>query len=474
MSIIRLNKADTSQQILGLNGKPIRKNNSLLYKHPDITKSFGINKLKAGQASPFKVQREDNETFDVPFIKSTPDWDAMHTFMNGERAMLRKWNNQAGIEGDGEEFEGNDKPEVLHAVEGVCVEKSATNIVLQSQAFEIGTWDKVSSSISATKVPDPFGNNFGQKHISDITVDGDNSPIIQTISSIPAGVDYVGSIYLQNGGYNEIAVRLLSRNSSNVRVGTYVITINLTTGATTQISLSGYTNYGHRVIDCGNGWYRLVIWVTTVADTDNMRFYMNQRHAGGDGAKGVNLFGAQLEVGAYETLYIPTTTAAFTRPAPAPVLTDFLPTTGSIHGWCDMVRDDGHVFGGDVNLYIDSGKFKGDIFDTTYEYTIPFTWTANERQEFGFILSYTAAAMQLYIALSDGSVYKHTAAVAPTPTASLNAYLGCNDSEANQTSVYFNNIHKSDDDTYTDTEALQLLADTNPHGLTISDFNIVE
>jgi len=338
MSIIRLNKADTNQQILGLNGKPIRKNNSLLYKHPDITKSFGINKLKAGQASPFKVQREDNETFDVPFIKSTPDWDAMHTFMNGERAMLRKWNNQADIEGDGEEFEGNDKPEVSQAVEGVCVEKEATNL------YHNGTGG--AQTIAVTAIP-------------------------YTLS-----FEGTGSVELS---------------------GTHTATVAASGTRTTYTFTPTAGNL-------------------TVTPTDATKI--------------------QLEEGSYATLYIPTDDADIARLAPAPVLTDFLPTTGSVAGWVDIVKDNGYLFEGDVSIEIAGDLIIAKVKDQYLFMENPFTWDIYTRKNIGFILSWDATEVIFDISDGDGNLYRITEDKAYSAITDNDITLG------NQTSVYWNIIIK--------------------------------
>jgi hypothetical protein len=74
---------------------------------------------------------------------------------------------------------------------------------------------------------------------------------------------------------------------------------------------------GGSVVDYGNGWLRLIYTYTT--NNTSGEVYIEPSIDGtsviylGDGSTAAYLYGAQLEAGAFQSTYIPTTTAAVTR-----------------------------------------------------------------------------------------------------------------------------------------------------------------
>ncbi len=249
----------------------------------------------------------------------------------------------------------------------------------------------------------------------------------------------------------------------------------------------------------------------------------------------------QLELGRYPTQRITTSGSTVTRLAPSPVIPNFIPSTGYIAGWVDMVKDitklvfegatdpteangeyhidgteggkpaytnGGHwiwweddgdawivtdtkgsgtylfgrkdanpygiygafaggtgtpsatefracVFSGDVQLYVDNDKFKGEIYGETFEFDIPFTWDDYEREKFGFILSWSETNLYLDI-LHGTTLTRETEAEAITATANRDLDVGHNDG-ANHTSVYFHSLVAGTQEEFTEAEARVLL-----------------
>jgi hypothetical protein len=91
------------------------------------------------------------------------------------------------------------------------------------------------------------------------------------------------------------------------------------------------------IIDAGNGWYRLVVRNVTALATSATNYILFLRDGGtvnytGNGTSGVLVWGVQREAAAYETTFIPTTTAAVTRIADVALKTGVSSVIGQTEG----------------------------------------------------------------------------------------------------------------------------------------------
>ncbi len=197
---------------------------------------------------------------------------------------------------------------------GLLVEEQRTNLLLRSEEFDNASWDLAAGTRSANAATAPTGTLTADKLIA-ATSPGTTGQLFQAVT-ITSGATVTGSLFVKDGGFDRLEIVLLSNNNTTPcgRATFNPISGAITTAASTA---NGGTNVSANVVAYTNGWYRLNVTVTYPAVTAaGMRILVfNSDGAVGDGTKGVFLWGAQLEAGAFPTSYIPTTTAAATRSA---------------------------------------------------------------------------------------------------------------------------------------------------------------
>jgi hypothetical protein len=208
------------------------------------------------------------------------------------------------------------------------LEPQRTNLFTFSEQFDNAVWSKGATTITANAAVSPDGYTNADKLISN-AVSGFHS-LSFSVGSKLASTAYSFSFYAKAG---EIGYCLPNFNSS--LSGTQLAAlVNLTTGAVTDVS-AGLTATTQNV---GNGWYRVVLTATSAANTSAFIATINTTNAAGslnftgDGTSGVFIYGAQLEVGAYATSYIPTLSASVTRVADAASKTGITSLIGQTEG----------------------------------------------------------------------------------------------------------------------------------------------
>jgi hypothetical protein len=188
----------------------------------------------------------------------------------------------------------------------LLLEPQRTNLNLYSEDLGNAYWSKFQSSVTTNVTTSPDGTTNADKLIEDTSTNF-HSVFINTAFSVTIGQSYTRSIYAKADGRNWISLLIIDSTQ-------YRAFFNLSTGVVGTVS-SGLTA---SIQSVGNGWYRCS--VTRVAATTSLTSMAielasadNTGSYTGNGTSGVFLYGAQLELGAYPTTYIPTTTASATR-----------------------------------------------------------------------------------------------------------------------------------------------------------------
>lgn len=188
---------------------------------------------------------------------------------------------------------------------GLLIEEARTNLQTYSETFDAG-WSRVRlETVEANVIVAPDGTLTGDKYIQE---DGlSNYGNLNKTIALTNGTTYTSSVYAKAGQYDGIG--LFENNVDSTVRTTY---FNLTNG--TLISqASAHDSY--TITDVGNGWYRFSITFTAVNTASNLIGFYLYDTAGstGNGYDGNYIWGAQLEVGAFPTSYIPTSGSTVTR-----------------------------------------------------------------------------------------------------------------------------------------------------------------
>ena len=191
---------------------------------------------------------------------------------------------------------------------GLLVEDSSTNILLQSSNFSNSTWsgNRRVSIVSGQTGPD------GLTSASKITptIDNNNHQLGQAFNLLDYS-DHSISVFAKPNGYKVVRLRL----TDSVALWADAV-VDLSTGK----KISGSANVF--ITPLTNGWVRLSIPFTPRPTATTSMFYglwvydnSGNPTFAGDGVSGVLVFGAQAERSPYTTSYIATTTTTVTRAA---------------------------------------------------------------------------------------------------------------------------------------------------------------
>jgi hypothetical protein len=193
---------------------------------------------------------------------------------------------------------------------GLMIEESRTNLLTYSEQFDDAAWTKTRSSITANTIVAPDGTLTGDKLVEDTTAS--NTHIVSQSASFTSGTAYTFTTYIKAAERTWALLRL----PASAFTSTLQAYFNLSAGVVGAVTPSTTAS----ITPVGNDWYRCSVTGTATTTTsgapgifsaiaDTVVSYT------GDGVSGIYIWGAQLEVGAFATSYIPTVASQVTRAA---------------------------------------------------------------------------------------------------------------------------------------------------------------
>jgi hypothetical protein len=213
---------------------------------------------------------------------------------------------------------------------GLLIEEQRTNLLSYSEKA-VGNPVRASKILNSAIAPD--GTMTALKLINDTSASADHFIGYGLMSSTTANAVNTASVYAKASEYSRFTVDICdSTDYITTRLRTYV---NLSTVTAAVTIGSGSTT----ITPVGNGWYRVSVsgqakngsagavdLIITLANNSGQQAYT------GDGASGLYLWGAQLEVGAFATSYIPSNDTFTSRASTATYIgSDGLVKTSAIN-----------------------------------------------------------------------------------------------------------------------------------------------
>jgi hypothetical protein len=189
---------------------------------------------------------------------------------------------------------------------GLLIEEQRTNLLTYSEQFDNAAWPKSNVTVSADAAIAPNGTTTADKLIETAATGAHQ---IYQNTAFTNGVTYTLSVYMKAAERTLSVIRFGDTLNKNVW-------FNLATG-TVGTTDSGVTA---SISDAGNGWYRCIATITSGTTSSNAVAFEcavtdGNRSYTGDPTKGILIWGAQLEAGAFATSYIPTVASTVTRSA---------------------------------------------------------------------------------------------------------------------------------------------------------------
>jgi len=212
----------------------------------------------------------------------------------------------------------------------LLLEPQRTNLMFYSEQFDDAYWTKSASSITSNSTTAPDGTSSADTLLAN---GASSAHSVATPSmSFALATSYSVSVFVKKGTNDFIQL------FTGAAIGGMFANFNINAGTVGTVGTITGSNPTSSITNFGNGWYRCTMNFTTfLAGSTLVKFVIVSsasaaREETNTLATSVILWGAQLELGAYPTTYIPTTTASATRVADACFKTGISSLIGQTEG----------------------------------------------------------------------------------------------------------------------------------------------
>lgn len=234
-----------------------------------------------------------------PRITFTRTTDALNpaTYTNSSGVITEAADNQPRFDYD----------PITLVCKGLLIEESRANLLTQSSDFSVN-WSKANLTVNTTATTAPDGTLTGNLVFAATGIGQLTRNFTATSTA------HTFSIFVKKGPNNPVTSTWVLRNATT---STNLAQVSVTWATMTFTSNIGGT--ANTWVNVGNGWWRVTLSVSSGITIGNTitPYALGAMTQGFD----VYIWGSQLEVGAFATSYIPTTSAALTRNADVAVMT---------------------------------------------------------------------------------------------------------------------------------------------------------
>ena len=289
----------------------------------------------------------------------------------------------------------------------LLLEPQRTNLATYSEQFNNAAYTPLNITVIANNTISPSGTTSADKVIPTTS---NTFHLINSNNATSSG-NYTFSLFVKAAGLSKVSLR------ESATVGFYA-----SFDLTNQTILDSSSSQTNTITSVGNGWYRITS-TRNYAGTINLGIIPlpNSYTSGdpmtsyaGDGTSGIFVWGAQIEVGAYATSYIPTLGASVTRGADAASKTGISSligqTEGTLYGELKVTAYDPNGFipvylknsAGSNEVYVwfqTDGRIRGRVYTASAAQADIFTATgfATVGGTYKFALAYKQNDFAFYV-----------------------------------------------------------------------------